>query len=573
MCSLSFFILLVFSLIILLFGFYYLLFDLSLFIEWELFSLNCSMVVMTLIIDWMSLIFMSFVMFIFSLVIYYSYDYMSGESSMNRFTLLVLMFIFSMIFLILSPNLISILLGWDGLGLISYCLVIYYYNLSSYNSGMLTALSNHVGDVAILISIAWMMSFGSWNYIFYYDFLNSSWEVKVITLLIVLAAITKSAQLLFSSWLPAAMAAPTPVSALVHSSTLATAGVYFIIRFNSMLIEFGMGKILLIIGCLTMFMSGFVANFEFDLKKSISLSTLSQLGLMMEILSMGFYKVAYFHMLTKALFKAFMCAGSMIHNLKDSQDIRFMVSVIYFMPLTSVCLNVSSLSLCGMPFLSGFYSKDLILELICFDWVDLFSFFTLFFSTGLTASYSFRLYCFSMFGFNNHFSSYNFDDHNNYISFSMISLLFISVFSGSLLSWLIFPFPYVIVLPFYLKILFIITVLLGFNFGYLTSCFSFKYTLFSFYWQLMISFLGSMWFMPYLSTNYLISSSLSYGYNVLKILDYGWGELMGGYSLYHFFIYMINYSQFWYDLNFKVYLFTFMFWMIILFMIFYIYFS
>nr|YP_009740752.1 NADH dehydrogenase subunit 5 [Fruhstorferiola omei]QID03727.1 NADH dehydrogenase subunit 5 [Fruhstorferiola omei] len=572
MCSLSFFSLFFMSTLIFILGIYYLMIDYSVFVEWELFNLNGSMVVMTLILDWMSLIFMSFVMYISSLVIYYSEDYMFGEKNMNRFIMIVLMFILSMGFLIISPNLISILLGWDGLGLVSYCLVIYYQNVKSYSAGMLTALSNRIGDVAILISIAWMLNFGGWNYIYYYDFISFSFEMKIITMLIVLAAMTKSAQIPFSSWLPAAMAAPTPVSALVHSSTLVTAGVYLLIRFSPMLDNFNCGWFLLLIGCLTMFMAGLGANFEFDLKKIIALSTLSQLGLMMSILAMGFPKLAFFHLLAHALFKAllFMCAGSMIHNLKDCQDIRFMGSIVNFMPLTSVCFNVSSLSLCGMPFLAGFYSKDLILEMVCLSWINCLIFFLYFISTGLTASYSFRLFYYSMSGDNNFYSSFSFDDKGFYISFGMVALLFVAVFGGSLLSWLIFPIPYMIVLPFYLKFLTIIVVILGSYFGYLISKFDFSHNLFSLNMLSFVSFTGSMWFMPFLSTNFISYLPLKFGYYSSKSFDYGWGEMLGGQGLYSLFIYMINYMQSWYDSNFKIYLLTFIFWMFILIMLFYL---
>lgn len=126
--------------------------------------------------------------------------------------------------LIIRPNLIRILLGWDGLGLVSYCLVIYFQNVKSYNAGILTALSNRIGDVALLLAIAWILNYGSWNYIFYLDIIKNNIEIIIIGGLVILAAITKSAQIPFSSWLPAAIAAPTPVSALVHSSTLVTAG-------------------------------------------------------------------------------------------------------------------------------------------------------------------------------------------------------------------------------------------------------------------------------------------------------------------------------------------------------------
>nr|YP_009454605.1 NADH dehydrogenase subunit 5 [Caryanda elegans]AUG33627.1 NADH dehydrogenase subunit 5 [Caryanda elegans] len=573
MCSLSFFSLFLSSTFIFILGVYYLMIDYSVYIEWELFNLNSSMVIMTLILDWMSLIFMSFVMYISSLVIYYSEDYMSGEKNINRFILIVLMFILSMAFLIISPNLISILLGWDGLGLVSYCLVIYYQNVKSYSAGMLTALSNRIGDVAILISIAWMLNFGGWNYLYYYDFILSSFEMKLITMLIILAAMTKSAQIPFSSWLPAAMAAPTPVSALVHSSTLVTAGVYLLIRFSPMLNIYNLGWFLLMIGCMTMFMAGLGANFEFDLKKIIALSTLSQLGLMMSILAMGYPKLAFFHLLAHALFKAllFMWAGSVIHNLKDSQDIRFMGSIVNFMPLLLFVLMVSSLSLCGMPFLAGFYSKDLILEMVCLSWVNCLIFFFYFFSTGLTASYSFRLFYYSMSGDNNYYSSFSFDDSGYYISFGMVGLLFVAVFGGSLLSWFIFPIPYVIVLPYYLKFLTIIVVLFGSYFGYLISNFSFSHKLFSLSLLSFVSFSGSMWFMPFISTKLISYFPLKLGYFSSKSLDYGWGELFGGQGLYSLFLYFISYIQGWYDSNFKIYLLTFVFWMFILFVLFFLF--
>jgi NADH-ubiquinone oxidoreductase chain 5 len=170
-----------------------------------------------------------------------------------------------------------------------------------------------------------------------------------------------------------------------------------------------MRKILLLIGGLTIFIAGVAANFEFDLKKIIALSTLSQLGLIISILAIGFPKLAFFHLLTHALFKAllFICAGAIIHNIKNSQDIRDIGGLSIFMPFTTSCLNLANLALCGMPFLAGFYSKDLILEVVSLSFVNCFSFFIYFFSTGLTVCYSFRLrfYCLAG-GFNE--SSLNF---------------------------------------------------------------------------------------------------------------------------------------------------------------------
>ena len=351
-CLISFVFLFFLRRILFFFGLNFLLYDLVYFFEWEIFSINRTILVMVLIFDWISLLFISFVLFISSLVIYYRKDYIREDFHINRFIILVLLFVFSIIIIILSPNLIRILLGWDGLGLVSYCLVIYYQNVKSFNAGILTALSNRLGDVALLISIAWILNYGRWNFLFYLDFIKLDFYITIILIIVILAAITKSAQIPFSSWLPAAIAAPTPVSALVHSSTLVTAGVYLLIRFRNLIIGSFIGDFLLLISGLTIFIAGLGANFEFDLKKIIALSTLSQLGLIIRILAIGFYKLAFFHLLTHALFKAllFICAGVIIHNIKNSQDIRDIGRLTIYIPLTISCLNVANLALCGVPF-------------------------------------------------------------------------------------------------------------------------------------------------------------------------------------------------------------------------------
>nr|YP_010693133.1 NADH dehydrogenase subunit 5 [Zeugodacus atrifacies]WCB98340.1 NADH dehydrogenase subunit 5 [Zeugodacus atrifacies] len=567
MCSISFLILISISISFFSSSLVFLLNDYSIFLEWEVVSLNSTSIVMTFLFDWMSLLFMSFVLLIASLVIYYSKEYMSGDVNINRFIMLVLMFVLSMMLLIISPNLISILLGWDGLGLVSYCLVIYFQNVKSYNAGMLTALSNRIGDVAFLLAIAWMLNYGSWNYIFYLESMKNSLEMEIIGGLIMLAAMTKSAQIPFSSWLPAAMAAPTPVSALVHSSTLVTAGVYLLIRFNILLSGSWLGDLLLLLSGLTMFMAGLGANFEFDLKKIIALSTLSQLGLMMSILSMGFYKLAFFHLLTHALFKAllFMCAGAIIHNMNNSQDIRLMGGLGVYMPLTSGCFNVANLALCGMPFLAGFYSKDMILEIVSLSYINMFSFFLYFFSTGLTVCYSFRLVYYSMTGELNCGSLNMLSDEGWVMLRGMSGLLVMSIIGGSMLSWLIFPTPYVICLPSYLKLLTLFVCIVGGVLGYLISNVSLFYVNKSLNNYLSSYFFGSMWFMPYISTYGIINYPLILGGSVCKSFDQGWSEFLGGQNLYNE---LVKYSQHMFIMhnnNLKIYLLLFVLWIIFLF--------
>nr|QGW14916.1 NADH dehydrogenase subunit 5 [Calliphora nigribarbis] len=568
MCTISFVSLFFFSLSSFLMGVIFIMNDYSIFIEWEVVSLNSVNIVMTLLLDWMSLIFMSFVLMISSLVIFYSKEYMESDYKINRFIMLVLMFVTSMMLLIISPNLISILLGWDGLGLVSYCLVIYFQNVKSYNAGMLTALSNRIGDVALLLAIAWMLNYGSWNYVFYLESMKDNFEMMIVGGLVMLAAMTKSAQIPFSSWLPAAMAAPTPVSALVHSSTLVTAGVYLLIRFNILLSSSWLGNLLLLLSGLTMFMAGLGANYEFDLKKIIALSTLSQLGLMMSILSMGYYKLAFFHLLTHALFKAllFMCAGAIIHNMNNSQDIRLMGSLSLMMPLTSSCFNVANLALCGMPFLAGFYSKDLILETVSLSYINMFSFFLYFFSTGLTVCYSFRLVYYTMTGDSN-FSSLNMLNDEGWVMLkSMMGLLILSIFGGSMLSWLIFPTPVVVVLPFYLKLLTLFVCIVGGISGYLISNISL------FFYNKALNnynssyFLGSMWFMPYISTYGIINYSLIIGSMTVKSFDQGWSEYFGGQQLYSNLVKNSQLNQMLQNNNLKIYLLSFIFWIMILYM-------
>uniref|UniRef100_UPI0030027197 NADH dehydrogenase subunit 5 n=1 Tax=Phyllothelys sinense TaxID=2908865 RepID=UPI0030027197 len=565
LCLISFIWLGLIALLSLMFSVYFIINDLVYFIEWEVVSLSSSSIVMTLLLDWMSLLFMGFVSLISSLVILYSEDYMEGEIALNRFIFLVLMFVLSMIFLIISPNMISILLGWDGLGLVSYCLVIYYQNIKSYNAGMLTVMSNRVGDVALLMAIAWMLNFGSWNYIFYLDCMTTNNEMMIISLLVVMAGMTKSAQIPFSAWLPAAMAAPTPVSALVHSSTLVTAGVYLLVRFSKVFPDWLL-SFLLVMSVLTMFMSGLGANFEYDLKKIIALSTLSQLGLMMSILSMGFADLAFFHLLTHALFKAllFMCAGMVIHNVKNFQDIRFMGNLSVFMPLTSACFMVSNFALCGMPFLAGFYSKDMILEMVSLSNLNMFMYFLYFFSTGLTVCYTFRMFYYMLWGDFNMVPMFKLNEENWMMMYGMLGLMFFAVIGGSMLNWMIFLSPYFICLPLLMKIMPILVSLLGLWLGSILFKYSLSYYYNMFKYYGVIIFFGSMWFMPLISTKGVNQLPLNLGLSSIKYVDLGWSEFFGAQNLYYVLMKLSAFNQWFQINNLKSYLIIFLFFLILI---------
>lgn len=339
---------------------------------------------------------------------------------------------------------------------------------------MLTALSNRIGDVVLLIFIAWILNIGSWRYYFYLEFFKIN---KLFLILIIIAAFTKRAQIPFSSWLPAAIAAPTPVSALVHSSTLVTAGVYLLIRFYKIFCLFEeLIFFILLISRLTIFISGLGANFEMDFKKIIALSTLSQLGLIIRILSLGFEKLAFFHLLTHALFKSllFLCAGIFIHRILNFQDIRISGGFNIFFSILN--FNISSLALCGIPFLAGFYSKDIILEFVLISNINLIIFF--FFSTGLTVIYSFRLINFILINF----IGFNIISINELILiiYPIKFLIIFSIIGGSILIWLIFPFLNLVLLNIFFKIFTLIICFLGiilgifFNYEKIKKLFFFK---------------------------------------------------------------------------------------------------
>nr|YP_010878993.1 NADH dehydrogenase subunit 5 [Batracomorphus lineatus]WHE42645.1 NADH dehydrogenase subunit 5 [Batracomorphus lineatus] len=465
------------------------------FIEYTLFNYNSLNLSYLIYLDMISLLFISVVMFISSLVIIYSYNYMGHMSySFYRFFFILLIFIISMILMVISPNLISIMLGWDGLGLVSYCLVIYYTSVKSYLSGMITCLTNRIGDFGLLVCSCWLISYGSWHFLFYLDFYNFN-----IFILLVVSSFTKSAQVPFSSWLPMAMSAPTPISSLVHSSTLVTAGVYLLIRFYSNLFLFNSFFVMLSI--MTILFSSFCSIYEFDLKSIIALSTLSQLGLMMFSIFMGFSDFSFFHLISHAMFKSlmFLCSGIFIYYMNDNQDIRYIGSVSLLMPFSSSCFNISNICLCGIPFLSGFFSSDLIFESFSFNSYSLFLYIMFYISVGMTCFYSIRLfyYCF--------FSSFNmgcyicFYDYYNLMSVSVFFLSFMSIFFGGFIFWFFDLNLYFLYFPFLMKLMTLIFILMGFFFGYEFCLMKFYFFNIIFYYNfgLMINMSSYLWFFYY----------------------------------------------------------------------------
>nr|QDH07445.1 NADH dehydrogenase subunit 5 [Pilsbryoconcha exilis] len=368
-------------------------------LEWEFFGACGFAMSVLVLVDLPSVLFSSVVCLIGGCVFVFSASYMEGDKFEGVFYCLVFVFVMAMNTLIFIPNLVFVLVGWDILGIVSFFLVIYYQSSYSVSAGMLTVLMNRIGDVFLVLSIGLGSEAGFWGDLWTKNFLGS---LSVVLVLLIGASMTKSAQVPFSSWLPAAMAAPTPVSALVHSSTLVTVGVYFLFRHYCLLVSVdGLLSFLSKIGCVTLLMGSLGACAEIDMKKLIALSTLSHLGFMVYILGIGYPIVGFFHLLSHALFKSllFLCAGSYIHMAGSCQDLRQMAGTGWgSSPSLVSCTVVGFNSLCGVPYLSGFYSKDAILEGAISSGVGSLEVLCLVVSAMASCYYSARLLSWSIFG-------------------------------------------------------------------------------------------------------------------------------------------------------------------------------
>ena len=504
-------------------------------IEWEVIKISSSVIYLTFIIDSMSLYFIRLVRLVSGSVMIFRSSYIMSEKFFSRFIFLVFMFIISIFLLILSPNIISLLLGWDGLGVTSYLLVIFYQRNKSYNAGILTALTNRLGDVGLLVSISLIVYLGSWTYL--YININNRTYSQILVYLIIISACTKSAQIPFSAWLPAAIAAPTPVSALVHSSTLVTAGVYLLIRINLIIIEINISKFLRILGMLTIIIAGITAIVEIDIKKVIALSTLRQLGIIIIILGMGNPVLSFFHLISHAFFKAilFICAGLTIHRIKDYQDIRKMGFNYININLSVSIIIIANIRLCGLPFLRGFYSKDIIIEIVIIKGKRFFLFFLLIIGTRLTVIYSCRLNFLISLNFIKVESFYNISENSNLIIVGIMFLLPLSIIGGLIISWNIIRVNKIIFLPFWIKSFVLILIARSVYFYiYIYN------NIQSLNKYIYIWFFSNIWFMPYSFNMSLRYLSLNYSVSFFKYVEIIWSELF----LFKFFYSVTNNSFF-----------------------------
>jgi NADH-quinone oxidoreductase subunit L len=403
------------------------------------------------LIDKFSAIMLVVVLSISSIVHLYSIGYMKEETDFKRFFSYIALFTFSMILLVISNNLVQLFIGWEGVGLVSYLLIGFFYKKQSAIKANLKAfLVNRIGDMFFILGIVMVYAaFDSFDYKTIFLNLNKidleNLEIffglsyiDFSCLFLFIGAMAKSAQIPLHVWLPDSMEGPTPISALIHAATMVTAGIFMVGRLSPLyvLTEFTADFILLV-GASTALFIGAIAIFENDIKKVIAYSTISQLGYMVAALGINAYTVSFFHLYTHAFFKAllFLCAGSIIMSLHHNQDIRKMGGLKSKLPITYVSFMIGTLCIIGFPLTSGFFSKDLLLEVMLYEnsSISFVAYLMLLLAALVTTIYSLRLLFLVFYNKYRDKDFENIREQSKIITLPLIILSVLSIISGYLI--------------------------------------------------------------------------------------------------------------------------------------------
>jgi NADH-ubiquinone oxidoreductase chain 5 len=526
------------------------------------------------IFDTLTVVMLIVVTSISSLVHLYSIGYMNEDPHVPRFMAYLSLFTFFMLILVTGDNFIQMFVGWEGVGLSSYLLINFWFTrLQANKAAMKAMIVNRIGDLGLSLAIfaifftfksidfitvfATAPYFANVNFVFFNTVCD---QLTIICILLFIGAVGKSAQIGLHTWLPDAMEGPTPVSALIHAATMVTAGVFLIIR-CSPLFEYAPNALIIVtlIGALTAFFAATTGLVQNDLKRVIAYSTCSQLGYMVFACGISNYSVSMFHLMNHAFFKAllFLSAGSVIHALNDEQDMRKMGGLIKIIPLTYSMMLIGSLSLMGFPFLTGFYSKDVILEVAYakYSMDATFAHWLGTISAFFTSFYSFRLLFLTFLNNPNGYKSFIQHSHeaNIFMLIPLIILAFGSIFIGYITRDMfiglgtnfwgnsLFILPQHITfldsefIPYHIKLIPVIFSIAGASiamfFYYFFDSIIYKFKL-NIIGQKIYGFLNKKWYFDKIYNEFIVQKFLDFGYNIsFKTLDRGVIEVIGPYGM------------------------------------------